>query len=294
MNKIVVSVIAAWSAAICLCAAPPALPRLADGRCRICILGSCSGTEPMPNRHHTAWTLEYNGRLYQFDAGEGCAYTAYLGGVDLVNLRALFISHPHIDHNAGLPHLLMVRRKSSLRSKRPLAVTPLPIYTPSPAQIEALLDFMTASACGKADYRKDGVVEIRRVADGTVFDDGSIKVEAVHNRHVGEPVNGQWLAFSYKITAGDKKIVFSGDVKSLDERSPFLGDCAILLMETGHHHPWKVAEDIRKNPAWHVRRLVVVHHGRDILERPQESARRAEEAGGGPVEIADEMTTIEL
>ena len=113
MNKIVVSILAAFVAAAGLRAAPPALPKLADGRCRICILGSCSGTEPMLNRHHTALTLEYNGRLYQFDAGEGCAYTAYLGGVDLVNLRALFISHPHIDHNAGLPHLLMVRRKSS-------------------------------------------------------------------------------------------------------------------------------------------------------------------------------------
>lgn len=268
--------------------------KLPDGYRRITILGSCSGTEPMPNRHHTAWTLEYRGKLYQFDAGESCAYTAYLNGVDLVNLRALFISHPHIDHTGGLPHLLMVRNKSALRRKIPLAVRPLPVYTPSPAQIEALQDFMTAGSGGKNDYRASGHLAVNRVTDGVIFDDGTIRVEALHNRHLGVPADGNWLAFSYKITAGDKKIVFSGDVKSVDELAPFLGDCDILLMETGHHHPWEVAAKIRKHSDWQVRRLVFLHHGRDILERPAESARLAREAWGTPVEIASDMMTIDL
>ena len=294
MNKIVL--LSAVCLAAVICAAAPAAggEKLPEGFRRITVLGSCSGTEPMPGRHHTAWTLEYKGKLYQFDAGEGCAYAAYLGGVDLVNLRALFISHPHIDHTAGLPHLLMVRRKTAIRRKIPLAVEPLPIYTPSPTLIEALMDFMTASACGKVDYRTSGRIAIRRVTDGVIFDDGAIRVEALHNKHCGIPEDGNWLAFSYKITAGDKKIVFSGDIKSIDEMSPFLGDCDILLMESGHHRPWEVAAAIRKNPNWKVRRLVFLHHGRDILERPLESARLCCEAWGAPVEIADDMTTIDL
>lgn len=36
------------------------------------ILGSCSGTEPMPHRHHTIIVLTANGRNYFFDAGENC------------------------------------------------------------------------------------------------------------------------------------------------------------------------------------------------------------------------------
>ena len=55
------------------------------------ILGSCSGTEPMPGRHQTAWMLEAGGRLYQFDAGECCSWTAHLMKLDLLALRALFI-----------------------------------------------------------------------------------------------------------------------------------------------------------------------------------------------------------
>ena len=35
------------------------------------ILGSCSGTEPMPERRHTSFTLERADALYWFDAGEG-------------------------------------------------------------------------------------------------------------------------------------------------------------------------------------------------------------------------------
>ena len=65
----------------------------------------------MPGRHHTAWMLEAGGRLYQFDAGECCAWTAHLMKLDILALRALFISHPHSDHNGGLPMLLWNRNK---------------------------------------------------------------------------------------------------------------------------------------------------------------------------------------
>ena len=34
------------------------------------ILGSCSGTEPMPGRHQTSLALETGGSLYFLDAGE--------------------------------------------------------------------------------------------------------------------------------------------------------------------------------------------------------------------------------
>ncbi|MDD6563518.1 MAG: hypothetical protein PUF08_00410, partial [Clostridiales bacterium] len=60
------------------------------------IFGSCSGTEPFKGRHHTAWALELNGRIYWFDAGETCSYTAHLMGVELLAVSDIFISHPHM------------------------------------------------------------------------------------------------------------------------------------------------------------------------------------------------------
>ena len=41
------------------------------------ILGSCSGTEPMPGRHHTGIALSAGDRNYFFDAGENAAYAAF-------------------------------------------------------------------------------------------------------------------------------------------------------------------------------------------------------------------------
>lgn len=253
---------------------------------KICILGSCSGTEPLPGRHHTAWILQTGGRSYQFDAGENCAYTAVTNNIDLMNLHAVFISHPHFDHVGGLPHLLWTRNKFAARYKRKYAVTPLPVYTPLPQQIEALFGFMTPQSPEKNVYRQN--LSIQQVKSGVMFDDGNIKVEALKNRHCKPAADGTWLSYSYRISAAGKKIVFSGDMQSINELAPFLGDCDILLVESGHHRPWEIAATIRKNPAWSVRKLVFLHHGRDYLEHPEKTlADTAKAWGSEPVFATD-------
>lgn len=75
------------------------------------VLGSCSGTEPMPGRHHTSVSLETGGKLYFLDAGENCSYTSYLLGIDQLRTDSIFISHTHMDHTGGLPELLWNLRK---------------------------------------------------------------------------------------------------------------------------------------------------------------------------------------
>ena len=73
---------------------------------KIYVLGSCSGTEPMPDRHHTSVAIEINDRFYWFDAGENCAYTAHMMGLDVLKIKEIFISHGHMDHVGGLGNLL--------------------------------------------------------------------------------------------------------------------------------------------------------------------------------------------
>ena len=59
---------------------------------KIHFLGTCSGTEPMPDMHHCSIVMEIGAAIYWFDAGENCSHRAYTTGIDIMKTRALFIS----------------------------------------------------------------------------------------------------------------------------------------------------------------------------------------------------------
>ena len=63
--------------------------------------------------------IEHGGGVYWVDAGAGCSYTAHLLGIDLLSVRAIFISHTHMDHVGGLANLLWDIRKLNGREKDP-------------------------------------------------------------------------------------------------------------------------------------------------------------------------------
>lgn len=58
--------------------------------------GTCCGAEPIPGRRHASVAVESMEHIYLFDAGENCAYTAHLIGLDLSKINKIVISHPHI------------------------------------------------------------------------------------------------------------------------------------------------------------------------------------------------------
>jgi len=254
------------------------------------ILGSCSGTEPMPERHQTSIWLETDDRSYLFDAGENCAYTACMMGLDPLKIHGIFISHPHMDHVGGLPHFLWTIRKLTLMRNRPLEAGVLPVHTPDLSQFEAILRML-----GSTEGHFGGVeVQSCPVRDGEIFQDGTIRVEAIHNLHLGVPEDGCWKSYSFRITCGGKKIVYSGDIKSLSDISGWLAEgCSLLMTETGHHHPWEVAAELRQRN-FRPERLVFVHHGRDFLNHFDESLQKTEAAWGGKVTAASDRMTIEL
>ena len=64
---------------------------------KIHFLGTCAGTEPIPDMHHCSLVFEVNGVYYWFDAGENCSHTAYTKmGIDLSRVRSVFICHPYV------------------------------------------------------------------------------------------------------------------------------------------------------------------------------------------------------
>ena len=224
-------------------------------------LGTCSGTEPYAGTHHCSLMMETGGRIYWFDAGEGCAHTAHTHGIDIMKTRALFISHPHIDHTGGLPHLFFCIDKRIGREGRTLIDNnTLQMYLPD----DNLLDALRLMGVYHGERNHFAVVP-HTISRGIIHEDDLVRITAIPNTHLGQTEIP--LSFSFLVEAEGQRIVYSGDVKRPEELDPFLQQGAdLLIMETGHH---RVADVCAYAVSRGVPRLRFNHHGREILnDRP--------------------------
>jgi ribonuclease BN (tRNA processing enzyme) len=227
---------------------------------KITLLGTCSGTEPMPNMHHCSIIFEVNDSLYWFDCGESAVYNAFTSGVDILSTRAVFISHMHFDHIGSLSHLIFtVQKMYSIYKLKLKHGDSINFYLPENSIFDSIKEIAGSK---RARPFKFGMNETT-VADGPVYSDENIKVTAHHNTHLKENGENGWHSFSYLIETCDKRIVYSGDVGAPEELDALIGDgCDILIMETGHH---KVQNVLTFAENRNIGALYFNHHGREIL-----------------------------
>lgn len=250
-------------------------------------LGTCAGTEPMPERRHACIAVECNDRLYWFDAGEGCSITGHLMGLDLLKVKKVIISHTHMDHVGGLGNLLWnIRKLSSMKNTNP---DDIDLYTPLLEVTDSVFSLLENT---ENRFEKGFEINVHEVNDGVLFDDGCVRVTAFHNQHVIAPEKKDWISFSYLIEAEGKRIVYSGDLYEYNELDRLIGDyCDAVIIETGHFGIDKTYEYLKNK---NTKRVYFSHNGREIINFPKESQEKVERYFEGRGTIAEDKMTVEI
>jgi ribonuclease BN (tRNA processing enzyme) len=231
---------------------------------QLILLGTAGGPRPNPYRYSTAQVIIVNQAPYVIDAGYGVARQLVLAGVALKQLRHVFITHHHCDHNVDYGALLLLAWCSGLQ-------THVDTWGPPP------LEKMTRLALELHDYD----IQIRIVDDGRpplaplihphefaeaglVMQDDHVKVTAALVKH--PPVKP---AFAYRFDTADRAIVLSGDTTPQDSLLELAAGADVLVHEV--FYAPTLEESLRpKIPA---------NYFRSVIRHIHESHTTAEDAG---------------
>lgn len=214
-------------------------------------IGTGSGV-PSTKRCPSAILLKVDKVSYLFDAGDGCARELLRYESDYQSIKAIFISHFHPDHFAGLPFLIqgMHLEKRNQQVK---------IFTP-PVKPENLFSYLAQNLIFKE--RVGFIIEFLPISEGLLFTDENVEIEAIKTGHLEKLKtelfdidNNMLYSFGFIIRSYGLTICYSSDLASFDDLGKIKnGD--ILILDGMHLPLSEIPRFIENHP---YKRLIITH-----------------------------------
>jgi ribonuclease BN (tRNA processing enzyme) len=242
--------------------------RATNGRTRLILLGTGGGPRPRKASSAPAQVIVVNDAAYVVDCGDGVARQLVMANVPLANLKSVFITHHHSDHNADYGNLILLAWTAGLSHR-------VDTWGPPPLQRMTRLFFEMNSYDIKVRIADEGrpplvpLVHAHEVrTGGVVMQDENVKVTAALAHH--PPVSP---AFGYRFDTKDRSIVISGDTtptKALIE----LAQGADVLVHDALFEPAIDRMVARVPNAQSLKQSILSHH-----TSAEDAGRVAREAG---------------
>jgi ribonuclease BN (tRNA processing enzyme) len=213
-------------------------------------------------RFQSGYLIEADGCHILMEAGPTVLCAMKRMGVAPADIDIILISHLHGDHFGGLPFLILEYLWESPRSK--------PLKIAGPAHLEErtwrLFDTMFPFSSGDVE-RVRRSLEFIELEPARKAHFGSVEVDSLRVPHMKHDV-----CLAFKITIGGKTLAFSGDTGWVDELISFTAGADLFLCECTYfenplsvHLSYPLLESKRPNLA--VKRMLLTHIGREVLER---------------------------
>jgi ribonuclease BN (tRNA processing enzyme) len=198
---------------------------------KLYILGSRAGPSVGGAQYMTCYAVVIGDKVYVVDCGYGASEQLVRAGLRLQDIRNLFITHNHPDHNIELGTLIYFAWYAGL-------TRPLDVYGPPP--LKTVLDAYLQALKPDVDVWLDdighppmGPVTAHELSrPQAVMDDGTVKVSCTLVKHT--PI---FKSLGYRIDAPGRSIAFSGDTSPMESVVQLAKGADVLVHEAIYLNP---------------------------------------------------------